>query len=169
MGTYFIRRLLLVIPTFLGSTIMVFTILQMAPGGPLEQVVRQLQSGGAGYGETAGKSLDTGGTLITEEAMEELKRFYGFDQPIIIRYLIWLGVDPAFQKQGVGEKLYLRFQDLMIAEGVRMLMMDTSANDIAALKFFKKLGFNQPHEQIYMTLNLDNHRKSKSRKTKPAK
>jgi ribosomal protein S18 acetylase RimI-like enzyme len=84
-------------------------------------------------------------------------------------YLIWLGVDPAFQKQGVGEKLYLRFQDLMIAEGVRMLMMDTSANDIAALKFFKKLGFNQPHEQIYMTLNLDNHRKSRSRKTKPAK
>jgi ribosomal protein S18 acetylase RimI-like enzyme len=84
-------------------------------------------------------------------------------------YLIWLGVHPEFQKQGVGEKLFARFQDLMITEGVRMLMVDTSANDIAALKFFKKLGFNQPHEQIYMTLNLDNQRKSRSRKTKPEK
>jgi ribosomal protein S18 acetylase RimI-like enzyme len=84
-------------------------------------------------------------------------------------YLIWLGVDPAFQHQGVGEKLFMRFRDLMMAGGVRMLMVDTSADDIAALRFFKKQGFNQPHEQVYMTLNLDNHRKSRCRKIKPGK
>ena len=45
------------IPTFLGSTILVFTILQLAPGGPLEQTILQLQMGGfAGGGEGGGGS-----------------------------------------------------------------------------------------------------------------
>ena len=35
------------IPTFLGSTVLVFTILQMAPGGPIEQMMLELQMGGA--------------------------------------------------------------------------------------------------------------------------
>ena len=46
MATYFLRRILLMIPTFLGSTVLVFTILQLAPGGPLEQTILQLQMGG---------------------------------------------------------------------------------------------------------------------------
>lgn len=96
MGTYFIRRILLMIPTFFGCTILVFTILQLAPGGPLEQTLRQIQSGGAGMGETAGaSSFDSGGGgVITKEAMEELRRFYGFDKPILVRYFIWLGLWP---------------------------------------------------------------------------
>ena len=46
MGTYFLRRFLLMIPTFLGSTVLVFIILQLAPGGPIEQTIIQLQMGG---------------------------------------------------------------------------------------------------------------------------
>ncbi|MBT5462273.1 MAG: ABC transporter permease, partial [Candidatus Marinimicrobia bacterium] len=56
MLTYFIRRLLLMIPTFLGSTILVFTILQLAPGGPLEQTIMQLQMGGMTGGAEGGGS-----------------------------------------------------------------------------------------------------------------
>lgn len=95
MGTYFIRRLLLMIPTFLGATILVFVILQLTPGGPLEETIRRIQSGGMTQGEVAGAST-TGatGSIVTKEAMEELKRFYGFDKPIYQRYLIWLGVWP---------------------------------------------------------------------------
>ncbi|MBT3998455.1 MAG: hypothetical protein HOM78_07380, partial [Candidatus Marinimicrobia bacterium] len=96
MLTYFIRRLLLMIPTFLGSTILVFTILQLAPGGPLEQTIMQLQMGGmTGGAEGGGSSVSAmGGSVLPESAMKELKRFYGFDKPIYQRYLIWLGIWP---------------------------------------------------------------------------
>lgn len=82
------------IPTFFGATILVFIILQLAPGGPLEQTIRQLQMGGQGYGEAAAGGGEVIGATITEEAMAELRRFYGFDKPIPIRYMIWLGVWP---------------------------------------------------------------------------
>ena len=85
------------IPTFLGSTILVFTILQLAPGGPLEQTILQLQMGGlTGGGEGGGGSavgID-GGSALPESALKELRRFYGFDKPIYQRYLIWLGIWP---------------------------------------------------------------------------
>ena len=84
------------IPTFLGATLLVFTILQMAPGGPLDKTIQQMQSGGASSGAsqeggTSGNS-NIGGSLIPKRALKELERFYGFDKPILQRYLIWLGV-----------------------------------------------------------------------------
>ena len=96
MTTYFLRRLLLMIPTFLGSTILVFTILQLAPGGPLEQTMIQLQMGGmTGGGEAGGGASSLlGGSVLPESALKELKRFYGFDKQIYQRYLIWLGIWP---------------------------------------------------------------------------
>ena len=44
------------IPTFIGSTVLVFTILQLAPGGPIEQMMLELQMGGAMAGEAGGGS-----------------------------------------------------------------------------------------------------------------
>ncbi|MDX2501159.1 MAG: ABC transporter permease, partial [Deltaproteobacteria bacterium] len=38
MTAYFIRRILLIIPTFLGITILVFTITRFVPGGPIERM-----------------------------------------------------------------------------------------------------------------------------------
>ena len=98
MFNYVIRRLLLMIPTFLGATLLVFIILQMAPGGPLEKTIMQIQMGGAqGGGEggaSSGASSSATGTLLPKRALKELERFYGFDKPIWQRYLIWLGVWP---------------------------------------------------------------------------
>ncbi len=85
------------IPTFIGSTLIVFTILQLAPGGPLEQTIQRIQMGAAAQGETAGSTSDAmsgGGSVLPESALKELKRFYGFDKPIWQRYLIWLGIYP---------------------------------------------------------------------------
>jgi|TARA_B100001964_G_scaffold188213_1_gene209486 microcin C transport system permease protein len=84
------------VPTFLGSTVLVFTILQLAPGGPLEQTILQLQMGGmAGSGEGGVTSTDmVGGSALPASALKDLKRFYGFDKPIYQRYLIWLGLWP---------------------------------------------------------------------------
>ena len=85
------------IPTFLGSTILVFIILQMAPGGPIEQIMLQMQMGGAMGTEGGGgasSSMTNEGMSLPPEAMKELERFYGFDKPIYQRYLIWLGIWP---------------------------------------------------------------------------
>ena len=84
------------IPTFLGSTVLVFTILQMAPGGPIEQMMLELQMGGAvaGEGGAASSSGVTGGVSLPPKALKELERFYGFDKPIYQRYLSWLGIWP---------------------------------------------------------------------------
>ena len=97
MFNYVIRRLLLMIPTFLGATLLVFVILQMAPGGPLEKTIMQIQmgstnGGGGEGGATSSGSTSGAGTLLPKRAIKELERFYGFDKPVWQRYLIWLGV-----------------------------------------------------------------------------
>ena len=69
-------------------------------------------------------------------------------------HLIWLGVAPAYQRMGVAERLFKRFRDVMIEDGVRMLLVDTEAENLPALHFFRKLGFGNPEQHIYLTLNL---------------
>jgi len=93
MTAYFIRRFLLIIPTFLGITIITFFILQIVPGGPLEREILKLRMGGQVSGGEVGPSGQTGtiGIEIPESAMLEMKKFYGFDLPIHLRYLRWLG------------------------------------------------------------------------------
>lgn len=79
------------IPTFLGSTILVFVILQIAPGGPIEKAIMELQMGGMEDGGSLGNFSEN---ALPESALKELERFYGFDKPIYLRYLSWLGVAP---------------------------------------------------------------------------
>ena len=88
------------VPTFLGSTILVFTILQMAPGGPIEQIMLQMQMGGgiSSEGGSSSSGMIGEGNSLPPEALKELERFYGFDKPIYQRYFIWLGVFPRETK-----------------------------------------------------------------------
>ncbi len=96
MVKYFIRRFLLMIPTFFGATLVVFVIIQMAPGGPVEQVIMRLKMASLGQGEVAGAgSGDIAGTAsLPQEAVEQIRKYFGFDKPIHIRYLRWLGLWP---------------------------------------------------------------------------
>ncbi|MCF7974650.1 MAG: GNAT family N-acetyltransferase [Phycisphaerae bacterium] len=70
-------------------------------------------------------------------------------------HLLWLGVDPAFAGQGIGARLFDRYRDLVEAAGVRMLMVDTQADNDKAIRFFRSKGFANPIDHIYMTLNLE--------------
>jgi len=70
-------------------------------------------------------------------------------------HLFWLGIDPEYHTQGIASRLFFRFRDLMVAEGVRILLVDTEADNLPALHFFRKMGFGSPQEHIYLSLNLD--------------
>ena len=96
MQTYILRRLLVMIPTLLGVTMIVFAIINLAPGSPIEQKIQQLKFGGANGSGAASVSGPVGGagsggdSAISEEVIEALKKQYGFDKPIHERYFLWL-------------------------------------------------------------------------------
>lgn len=90
MTTYFLRRFLLIIPTFIGITLITFLILQIVPGGPLEMEIMKIRMGGQMKGSESGSNTGTTQN-IPQSAIEELQKFYGFDKPIHQRYLIWIG------------------------------------------------------------------------------
>lgn len=93
MFGYIVRRLLLMIPTFLGITLISFFIINLAPGGPVEQRLQEIRfGGGAMGGGESGAATGRGGfdTAVNEEIIEALRKQYGFDKPVHIRYAIWL-------------------------------------------------------------------------------
>ena len=69
-------------------------------------------------------------------------------------HLLWLGVEPDFARAGVGSRLFDSFRTVMESHGVRMLMVDTQADNMAAIRFFVDKGFQNPTDHVYMTLNL---------------
>ena len=79
-------------------------------------------------------------------------------------YLVWFGVDAQSQRTGVGVRLFQHLRDRLVKQKVRMLMVDTEANNLDALHFFRKLGFGKPEEHIYLSLNLAAQKRDKTLK-----
>ena len=102
MTAYIIRRLLLVIPTLIGIMTVNFVIIQIAPGGPVEQMIAKLQgeavsaterlSGGGEdvKGQKKAVSEKTskyrGAQGLAPELVEEIEQMYGFDKPVHVRF-----------------------------------------------------------------------------------
>lgn len=82
---YLLRRLFLMIPTLFGITVLNFTVIQMAPGGPVEAFIARMRFSGAEGGASSG-----GGREVTAQVIEEIKKKYDFDKPVYVRYFIWL-------------------------------------------------------------------------------
>ena len=141
MVNYFIRRLLLMVPTFLGSTVLVFVILQIAPGGPIEKAIMELQMGGMEDGGSGGNFSEN---VLPESALKELERFYGFDKPIYLRYLSWLGIAPRETRH--RDFNFDKGQDLVeVRVGKRdgkLWKVDISKNDDGSLVVKEKSGEN---------------------------
>jgi microcin C transport system permease protein len=89
MRDYFIRRFLLIPPTLLGVTIIVFAVTRLVPGGPLERAIMESQQ----FNSASGVSSQMAGAnmALSEAQLEKLKEYYGFDKPMLASYVDWLG------------------------------------------------------------------------------
>jgi len=92
MTQYFIRRLLLIVPTFIGITILVFVITRFVPGGPIERMIAEAQQAAmqAGAGTMQSSTSSIGSATLDEEQIRELEEYYGFDKPVLVSYWEWL-------------------------------------------------------------------------------
>ncbi|WP_395738113.1 ABC transporter permease [Prosthecobacter sp.] len=98
MRDYFIRRFLLIIPTLIGATLVVFFITRITPGGPLEAALQRAAS------MQAERGMKDAGASLSEEQKEEMAAYYGFDRSFVPAYLAWLGVLPK-----EGDKRFIKF------------------------------------------------------------
>ena len=121
MGAYILRRLLLIVPTLFGIMVLNFVIIQFAPGGPVEQIIYQLEQGGAGgsatdrftgAGDGVGGATDTAGTGqssyrgsqgLEQELKDELTKQFGLDRPPLERFVLMLWNYARFD---FGESFY---------------------------------------------------------------
>ena len=83
-------------------------------------------------------------------------------------YLLWLGVDPDVARKGVAARLFASMTDLFIKLGARMIMVDTDAENEAALAFFRSQGFGQETPHLFLSRNLT-HDPDYLRHRKPAR
>ena len=83
MLKYALHRLLWMLPTLFGISLICFMLINLAPGGPVEQALSRIRFG-AGQG-SGGSAMG-----VSNEILESIKKQYGFDKPAHIRYLIWL-------------------------------------------------------------------------------
>jgi ribosomal protein S18 acetylase RimI-like enzyme len=68
------------------------------------------------------------------------------------------------QKARVGDRLFREIRRRMKVQGVRMIIIDTDADNEAAIRFFQKQGFGNVQKHIYMTLNLTRPRRKVAEK-----
>lgn len=84
MVSYLIQRSLLMIPTFIGITLISFLIMRLTPGDPAE-----LRAAG-GLGAAAGGGISVEKRGAVDEAMAQWRAQYGLDKPLHVQYVVWL-------------------------------------------------------------------------------
>lgn len=89
MLAYILRRLLLVIPTFIGITLLIFTLTRFVPGGPVERMLLSLQMKQGDSAVSSGLTHSSN-SVLSDDQMAELNAFYGLDKPIPQAYWEWL-------------------------------------------------------------------------------
>ncbi len=78
MTAYLLKRLLLMIPSLLGITLMTFLMIQLAPGNPVSLKLQQL----------GGEGIRT--ETVSQEVIDQTKKLYGLDKPFHVQYVLWL-------------------------------------------------------------------------------
>src|SRR5713226_4919194 len=70
MGRYLVRRLLIAIPSLIGISVVLFTVLALAPGDPFEELATNPN--------------------VPREVAQQLRAKFGLDDPVLVRYVRWL-------------------------------------------------------------------------------
>lgn len=101
---YILQRLLLMVPTLLGVLLLTFVVIQFVPGGPVEQMVAQLQGRDAGgEGPAAAGAGYRGRQGVDAVRIAEIRRLYGFDKPAPERFVQMLG---QFARFDLGQSFF---------------------------------------------------------------
>jgi ribosomal protein S18 acetylase RimI-like enzyme len=69
-------------------------------------------------------------------------------------YLSWIGVDEAFQRTKLGLRLYRELEKRLLEDGVRMVIADTEAENEAAITFFRRVGFANSGQHVWLAKTL---------------
>ncbi len=103
MLNYILRRLFFILPTLFIIITVNFFVIQLAPGGPVEQFIASIEGGGASFMERVGSSQgdfgssqasqSSGGNTdykaskgLNKATLDAINEMYGFDKPIYVRY-----------------------------------------------------------------------------------
>jgi len=78
MKAYLVRRFLLIVPSFLGISLITFVMLQLMPGNPVMLRLQKLQG-------------TMGAGTVSPEIIEQTKKLYGLDKPLWQQYGLWVG------------------------------------------------------------------------------
>ena len=100
MLSYIVRRLVLIIPTLFGIMVINFLLVQFVPGGPVEQIISDLDSGtsfidnvGSGSSELVTRTNSSnykGSAGLPNDFVEDLEAQFGFDKPPVERFFSML-------------------------------------------------------------------------------
>jgi len=110
MWSYILKRLLLMVPTLFGILLITFVVIQFVPGGPVEQMVSQLQgrdAGGEAGAPAAAPAPGVGGYRgrqgVDAARVEEIRKLYGFDKPAHERFVQMIG---QFARFDLGKSFF---------------------------------------------------------------
>lgn len=92
------------------------------------------------------------------------KKIVGFALGTILRrpfspwtygYFLWAGVKKMRQRGGVGRRLYRELEKRFKEKGVRIVIVDVESNNLAGIRFIKKLGFKEAQTYVWYSKNLE--------------
>ncbi len=108
MGAYILRRLMLIVPTLIGIMALNFLIIQFTPGGPIEQILAEVEegagsaterfsgggdAGGGGQGGDAGGGYRGGAEVLGPAGLYASQRFGEALLPLLATILVlWIVV-----------------------------------------------------------------------------
>ncbi|MCI5146044.1 MAG: ABC transporter permease subunit [Candidatus Electrothrix sp. AR3] len=153
MSFYILKRFLLMIPTLFGVMLITFAITQFVPGGPIEQMMAQIEGHGSkGESGSGGSGLYQGKQGLDQQRLEQLKKLYGFDKPPIQRFFSMMGSylvfdfgDSYYHQKGVADLVisklpvsmslglwsFLIVYSICIPLGIHKAVQDGSRFDVA--------------------------------------
>ncbi len=124
MGAYILKRILLIVPTLFGIMVINFLLVQFVPGGPVEQMIANMQGQGNVFESFSGAGSDTGQDLgefrgesdqyagargLPPEMIAELEAQFGLDKPPLERFV---GMMWNYMRFDFGESYFRKIEVL---------------------------------------------------------